>query len=61
MDCYRVSKLVNSAKNDSPECLAEGIFTFKHRETDKTPFQIGLSPYSKRICYCFNRCGETLS
>jgi putative SOS response-associated peptidase YedK len=21
MDCYRVSKLVNSAKNDSPECL----------------------------------------
>ncbi len=21
MDCYRVSKLVNSAKNDSPECI----------------------------------------
>ena len=22
MDCYRVSPLVNDAKNDSPECLA---------------------------------------
>ncbi len=21
MDCYRVSKLVNNAKNDSPECI----------------------------------------
>lgn len=24
MDCYRVSKLVNSAKNDSAECVARG-------------------------------------
>jgi putative SOS response-associated peptidase YedK len=21
MDCYRVSKLVNNARNDSPECI----------------------------------------
>ena len=24
MDCHRVSKLVNSAKNDSPECIQKG-------------------------------------
>ena len=24
MDCYRVSKLVNNAKNDSPDCLLPG-------------------------------------
>jgi putative SOS response-associated peptidase YedK len=24
MDCYRVSKLVNNAKHDSPECLLPG-------------------------------------